>query len=312
MHNIKIVTSIIIVIVISILFNATSVLAVSSVFEMNYLPSKSFVSTGEQVSVDMQLKGADLGVVAEKIEFKDLDNAFEKISYTSIPDVNRPGIDWADSNLLSNFLAFSTDDPTVSKYKNDEIIVTLHFSVKPNFKGKTARMEFKVIQAANPLWESYIVGNNYPTKIVEFHINQAGEHISTVKYSLDPKYTITIPELIVASDVSDNTINIAGDVNLEEGKEIKVTASSGNVILDRYKMDGITKVTGLGAQTIETKLKLGANSNILNTTALAIFRTGKTNLITDALTIQKIDPTNKKAGKYIGNIIFNVNIVDTK
>lgn len=288
--------------------NFSTVNAVTT-FGINYVPEKTFVTTTDQISIGLVLFGASTGLTGINIHYTDLDNAFEQFSITGNFLTERAGISWDDSHIPNNKLAFSTNNPAISRYHNDEEIAKFKFRIKPGFKGKTARVQFTCIEAYDGKIDSYLGLNEEVTATVEFHINQKDEIITSVRYTLDPSYIITIPETVIASDTNDVEIKINGDVNLEEGKLVKVSTATGNIVLDRYKMDGITKVTGAGADTIETKLKLGVN-DVLNTTPIAMFEYGKNNLIQEVLSVSKLSFNNKKAGQYIGSIIFNVNLIN--
>ncbi len=84
-------------------------------------------------------------------------------------------------------------------------------------------------------------------------INQdSGDPIqTTVTYSVDTTWKLTIPESITVGDETGGTVT-ASDVVIEQGKQFKVTVSSGNG----------WKVTG-GSQSIDYDLKVDESPDAL-------------------------------------------------
>ncbi|MEG0372249.1 MAG: hypothetical protein RR645_08150, partial [Clostridium sp.] len=210
---------------------------------------------------------------------------------------------------LYPYYAGTSVSKLADSYLNNEIIYTIKCKVNENFKGKTFQMIFNNMEISmNSDFEMV-----YPLeKSVNFTIVNTDIINTIVQYKLDPTYIITIPEKIIASDSLPVEISINGNVNLEPDKQVKISVSSGNIVLNRHKIvDQIPVIVPVEeAGTITANLRLGSNNTILSTDTIALFEFGQENLIKTKLYLDPIITTGKKAGMYIGNIIFNLSLIN--
>lgn len=299
-----------------IVFNAQLMYAETFPYSITYVPSTSYLKPGDEVTISFKLNGAPAGLGGFQITLKDVNSAFEKLSDVNFTTLPKQDLSWAITNYASDPYKFGFDSMGTC-YSDGEIIATLRLKVKPDFKGNEANISIHNLSGSD------MVGNEYLSEIDRAKLdvnlklgikqNQDQQLISTVKYALDPAFIVTIPAEIIASDTQDTVINISGDVNLEDGKQVVVYALDGNVLLERHRTSDGVKLDGLAYDSISTKLALKnnqiiTNENIINTTPLAMFRINKQNELSDKLVIKNINPLNKKAGLYKGNIVFNIKL----
>lgn len=315
-----------IVLLMFFVLNISTIFAVNYSYDIQYTADSYYISPGDIINIKLKLNNATAGVTAYDASIYDLQaqttnngtaivagtEAFENFSV--VGSSLRPPCDWDYSNLTGSKypykLSFAGDGSTLGTYVSGEDMSTLTFKLKEDYKGSKASIKIVLNELIMPgSFENY---PNLGEKIITFNVQQDSQTMNTtVRYDISPSYMVTIPENVEASDLEDVIVGpITGDVNLEDGKQVKISVNSGTIVLERYKLNGIDKVTGEGAQTINALLRLGTNEDIDSTTAIALFEYGTTNLINDNLYIKKIDATNKRAGVYLGNITFNLSMID--
>lgn len=117
---------------------------------------------------------------------------------------------------------------------------------------------------------------------------------TTVTYSVDPSYTVTIPKSVTLSDSKDVTDSVsASDVRLEKGKMIVVSLADTN---DFKVKNGDESVT---YKVSNTAGELAAGKTVKEFTA--------DDLNPETLTFAKINKADVKyAGDYTGSLTFNI------
>ena len=124
---------------------------------------------------------------------------------------------------------------------------------------------------------------------------------TTVTYSVDPSYTVTIPTKVTLSDENDvkleNAVS-ASDVRLAKGKKIVVSLADTNDFKVKNGDETITYNVYKGTTT-DAANKLAADSTVTEFTA--------DNLEPETLTFAKINKDDVKyAGDYTGSLTFNI------
>lgn len=277
--------------------------------DVEYISSKYMLKPGEEFYVDTKLVNSGAyRIISCQNEFRfEPADAFEIIDLVSLKSnqfVTTPQF------TTSPYIAGLAGEMGSLFWTNNELIYRLKLKVNPNFKGNSATIFFQNSEIYSE------TDMNTPMCPLNKNIGYtilASEVINTkVEYKLDPAYIITIPEKIIASDTAQVNIPISGNVNLEPDKQVKITVSNGSVVLNRHKVTNniSSLVTGTGADSITANLKLGNNSSIISTDAVALFEYGTENLVKSLLSIEPIKSNGHKAGMYIGNIIFNLSLID--